>query len=154
VQQPSIGMSPSHLVIRNIGFFIAQLSPIGNEWLKHLRFDHGLEFPAGTRAGFAKATARTHGTGRRRRNSSVFPRMPDSSPVAVRRERVHRCERCAQPKNINLACTWQSITVQNGPIQTGSPGVASHFFRVNCLGITEGFCGLFACSQTLVAAYY
>jgi len=29
------------------------------------------------------------------------------------------------PKNLNVACTWQPITVQNGPIQIGSPGVAS-----------------------------
>ena len=36
--------------------------------------------------------------------------------------RPHRCERCAQPINLNLACTWQPITVQNGPIQTGLAG--------------------------------
>src|SRR5882762_3455697 len=30
--------------------------------------DHGLEFPAGTRAGFAKATAHTHGIGVRWRS--------------------------------------------------------------------------------------
>jgi hypothetical protein len=28
--------------------------------------------------------------------------------------RLYRCERCALPKNLNLACTWQPITVQNG----------------------------------------
>jgi len=32
---------------------------------------------------------------------------------------------CQKP---SLACTWQPITVQNGPIQTGSPGVP-HSFR-------------------------
>jgi hypothetical protein len=30
----------------------------------------------------------------------------------------------------NLACTWQPITVQNGPIQAGSPGVASQLSRI------------------------
>ena len=35
---------------------------------QHLRFGHGLEFPAGTRVGFVKATARIHGTGWRWRN--------------------------------------------------------------------------------------
>ena len=46
--------------------------------------------------------------------------------------RVHRCERWRPPKNLNLACTWQPITVQNGPIQAGSPGVASQLSRT-CL---------------------
>jgi hypothetical protein len=31
--------------------------------------------------------------------------------------------------NATLACTWRPTTVQNGPIQTGSPGVASQLPR-------------------------
>src|ERR1019366_925554 len=90
---------------------------------RHPPFDQGLEFPAGTRAGFAKATARIHGTGWRWRNSLASPRMSDTRPDAG--GKVHRCERWRLPQNLTLACTWQSITVQNGPIQAGSPEVAS-----------------------------
>jgi hypothetical protein len=41
---------------------------------QHQPFDHGLEFPAGTRAGFAKATVRIHGTGWRWRDLLAFQR--------------------------------------------------------------------------------
>jgi hypothetical protein len=48
-------------VTRNVGFFIKQLPPIGSEWLKHLRFDHGSEFPAGVRGRIREGLLRIGG---------------------------------------------------------------------------------------------
>jgi hypothetical protein len=51
---------------------------------QHLPFGDGLEFPAGTRVGFAKATARIRDTGRRWRNLwACVSAMPDSPPYAA-----------------------------------------------------------------------
>jgi hypothetical protein len=97
---------------------------------QHLRFDHELESRVGMQAKSGAATALIHGTGWRWRNSLASPRMSDTRPDAG--GKVHRCERWRLPQNLTLACTWQSITVQNGPIQAGWPGVASQLPRLGC----------------------
>jgi hypothetical protein len=56
---------------------------------QHPSFDHGLEFRAGTQAGFVRATAHIGGIGWRLRNLSAF-REAGNAPAAMERFCVPR----------------------------------------------------------------
>ena len=79
--------------------------------LRHPPFDHGLEFPGGTRAGFAKATARIHAIGRLLRNWWVF-RSIQIGPLdwnSLRHDHTRCSREATMPSTFARSCGISSI---------------------------------------------